>query len=137
MERDPSRFYQGDNVEVTNRDESKWVPANVDAVAFVGDHRNGIVSTYTVMELGGGERREILPAQIRQLRADWERSRRERLNVSPKLTPADDEFRRDFASRALLVMLESPGDKHDKVRAAVAYADLLLAELAREPGSDE
>jgi hypothetical protein len=38
-------------------------------------------------------------------------------------------FRRAFAADALLTMLESPGDKHDKVRAAVTYANLLIAEL--------
>jgi len=42
-----------------------------------------------------------------------------------------DDFRRDFAARVLLVMLESGGDKADKVRAAVEYADRLIAELAR------
>lgn len=40
-----------------------------------------------------------------------------------------ESFRNQFAADALLAMIDTPGDKHDKVRAAVDYADLLVAEL--------
>lgn len=47
-----------------------------------------------------------------------------------------DDFRRDFAARVLLAMIDNGGSKEDKTRAAVEYVDLLILELARhrEPG---
>lgn len=42
-----------------------------------------------------------------------------------------EQFRRDFAAQALLVMLDFPGDRSDKVRAAVQYAIALVEELDR------
>lgn len=46
-----------------------------------------------------------------------------------------NDYRREVALQCLLVFLESPGDRRDKVRAAVAYADELIEALAapREP----
>jgi hypothetical protein len=47
--------------------------------------------------------------------------------------PANDleAFRRETALQCLLVFLESPGAREDKVRAAVGYANLLVEELEK------
>ncbi len=42
-----------------------------------------------------------------------------------------EEFRRDTALQALLVMLESGGERESKIKAAVEYATLLCDELDR------
>lgn len=42
-----------------------------------------------------------------------------------------ERFRRETAQRCLLEFMDTPGDAEDKVRAAVKYADLLVAELAK------
>lgn len=47
-----------------------------------------------------------------------------------------NDFRRETALQCLLVFLESPGDRADKVRAAVAYADELIAQLAEPINHD-
>lgn len=46
----------------------------------------------------------------------------------------DESFRRDAALQCLLVFLESPGRREDKVTAAVEYATLLTKQLATTRG---
>lgn len=41
------------------------------------------------------------------------------------------DFRREAALQCLLVFLKSPGERESKVKAAVEYANLLVAELDR------
>jgi hypothetical protein len=57
------------------------------------------------------------------------------LDFLPDQTTAEREaFRRKFAAEALLTMLENGGNRDDKVRAAIAYADALVAALDQPRG---
>ncbi len=49
--------------------------------------------------------------------------------AEPGPVTEDEAFRREVALQCLLVFLESPGDRADKIRAAVHYADELVAAL--------
>ncbi len=75
------------------------------------------------------EMESVLPrGPLRVGNAEWRQS-----VTSPSGARWTDQeaFRRDAALRCLLEFLESPGERRDKVRAAVAYADELVFALER------